>query len=199
MDTPKNYPSPVYEMWNVNWSAFLEGILPTLQKSQLEQWHQWKAPIRWWNIRLLLLLLWLTDVEWAIVHTSWLLRYYPNWRFFATSHPTPRHATPHHPTHPPQHPIPSTPSHYPISSVNYIKDTACNNMKFSHQWFRRLDNYISSKRAQYQSEVRICNWIFQNGFSWNTTKCWFLLGESKYLMYVVVFYMHNIVCLAKIY
>ena len=30
-DTHNNYPSPVYPMLNVNWSAFLEGILTTLQ------------------------------------------------------------------------------------------------------------------------------------------------------------------------
>ena len=38
-DTLNGYPCPVYPMLNVNWSASLKGILPTL-KSRLEQWHQ---------------------------------------------------------------------------------------------------------------------------------------------------------------
>ena len=34
-DTLNIYPSPVYQVLNVNWSAFLKGILPTLQS------HSW--------------------------------------------------------------------------------------------------------------------------------------------------------------
>ena len=36
LQTLNIYPSPVYQMLNVNWSAFLKGILSNLQR-QLEQ------------------------------------------------------------------------------------------------------------------------------------------------------------------
>ena len=46
-DTLNGYPSPVYPILSVNWSAFLEGILVTLQSHKfIEQWHQWRVPIR---------------------------------------------------------------------------------------------------------------------------------------------------------
>ena len=41
-DTLNIYPSPVYQVLNVNWSAFLKGIFPT-------QWDPWRALIGQWR------------------------------------------------------------------------------------------------------------------------------------------------------
>ena len=47
-DALNGYPSPVYPMLHVNWSAFLHA---NPSKSRLEQWHQWRTPIGWWGPR----------------------------------------------------------------------------------------------------------------------------------------------------
>ena len=47
-DTLNGYPSPVHPVLSVNWSTFLEGILPPL-KSLLEQWLQWRVSIGRWG------------------------------------------------------------------------------------------------------------------------------------------------------
>ena len=72
-DTLNIYPSPVYQVLNVNWSAFLKGILPTLQGHgwnndthgghQLGSGDQDLFPLAMWHI----------IVSLASVWASWLL------------------------------------------------------------------------------------------------------------------------------
>ena len=82
-------------MLNVNWSAFLGGILPTLQNIIGTM-----APMKGANyiggedLRLLLLPVWSTNVAWAIVNALAALEVsYPE--FFATFHPILHHSTHH--------------------------------------------------------------------------------------------------------
>ena len=101
-DTLNIYPSPVYHVLNVNWSAFSEGHFANPPKSWLKQWNQWRASIGQWDLGLLPLTLWPTGVSLATVWASWLLMECPK-RGFVTSHPT--HSTLSYPTTHPTHPL----------------------------------------------------------------------------------------------
>ena len=86
------YPSPVYQVLHVNWSAFLKYILPTLQK----QWHQWRAPIEQWGPGFFL-----TD---SVAHTVWascLLMGCPKRGFLPPPAPPFTPHLSHCPSHPP--------------------------------------------------------------------------------------------------
>ena len=67
------YPSPVYQVLNANWSAFVKGILLTLQG------HGWNNGTHGWcqlgsgDLGLLPLAMWPTIVSLATVWASWLL------------------------------------------------------------------------------------------------------------------------------
>ena len=67
MDTLNRYPFPVFQMLNVNWSDFLEGILPNLQSHDLKNDTNGEHQLGGGDIRLLPLPLWSTNVAWAIV------------------------------------------------------------------------------------------------------------------------------------
>ena len=96
-DTLNIYPSPIYQVSNVNWSAFLKGILPIFQRySQLEQWHSWRAAIGQWRPRFAP-----NDYvahQCVIGHCVGLIAAHgvSQMRVFVTSHPT--HPIPSHPT-----------------------------------------------------------------------------------------------------
>ena len=105
-DTLNGYPSPVYQMLNVNWSDFLEGILLTLQG---HDWNNGTNGGHWLgggDLGLFLLPLWPTNVVQTIVWASWLLLKCPKWGFLPLptppSHP---HPTLPHPTAHPTHPL----------------------------------------------------------------------------------------------
>ena len=48
-DTLNIYPSPLYQVSNANWSAFLKGISDP-PESRLEQWDPWRMPIGQWGL-----------------------------------------------------------------------------------------------------------------------------------------------------
>ena len=83
---------PSVSVLNVNWSAFLKGILLTFKvttEASLEgaNWVVETYICSEW--------LWPTGIAWATVRAPWLL-------IFATSHPISPHPTlPHHQSHPP--------------------------------------------------------------------------------------------------
>ena len=107
------------QMLNVNWSAFRKA-----PKSWLEQWHQWRALIRWKLLPLLTdrlcgLLMWYGPfIVWTSIGIR-LLQWYPNQGFL--SFPTPPPAL-HSST-------------YPHCKLSWHKKRM---EKFSQQWFRRL-------------------------------------------------------------
>ena len=68
-DTLNGYPSPVYSMLNVNWSAFLEGILPTPQSPNWNTGTNGGCQLGGGDLGLLPLPLWPTNTAWAIVWT----------------------------------------------------------------------------------------------------------------------------------
>ena len=117
-DTLNGYPSPVYSVLNVNWSAFLKGILPTLQS------HNWNngtiggCQLGGGDLKLLpLLTRCLSDL--VVWHGPLsVLQGCPNKGFF---HLPPHPALPHCPSHPP-----------PVSYTDIIKELQ-KYMKFSHQ------------------------------------------------------------------
>ena len=92
-------PSSVYQVLNVNLSAFLKGILPTLQSQEWNNGSNGECWLESGDLGLLpLALLWPTGVSLAIVWVPWLLKGCPKWGFLPPSiHPTP----PCSPSHPP--------------------------------------------------------------------------------------------------
>ena len=93
------YPSPLYQVLNVNWSAFLKGILSALQsESRLEQWHPWRVPIGQWGPG--------RSPTYYVAHycvighcVGTMAAYgVSQMVVFSTSYPIPPHST--HPTHP---------------------------------------------------------------------------------------------------
>ena len=101
-DTLNIYPSPVHKMLNDNWSAFVKGILLTLQS------HSWNSDTHGGHqlgsedLGLLPLTMGPTIVSLANVWTSWLLMGCPKWSFLPPLTP-PRPTSPHpaiHHAHP---------------------------------------------------------------------------------------------------
>ena len=88
-DTLNIYPSPVYQVLNVNWSTFLKDILLTLQSHDWNNGTNRGCQLGSGDLGLLPLTMGPTGVSLATVWASWLLMECPK-RFFATSHPTPR-------------------------------------------------------------------------------------------------------------
>ena len=94
---------------NVNQSAFLEGIFPTLQNHNWNNGTNEGYQFGGLDLRLLPLPLWPTNVTWATVWALWLLQGYPNQGLCCLLP---------HPTLPP---IPPTPS---VSYTDISKDKA---------------------------------------------------------------------------
>ena len=92
-----NYPSPAYQILNVNWSAFLWGILPTHQNHHWNNDTNGQHQLGSGHLRLLPLPLWPANVAWAIVWASWLLRGVLTEVFYNIS---PHLTLPHHPANP---------------------------------------------------------------------------------------------------
>ena len=116
--------SPVYQVLNVNWSAFVKGILPTLQShgwnNGTHGGHQFDSG----DLYLLPLAVWPTSVLLATVWASWLLVECPIGWFL----PPPTPPTPPHPT------LPHCPSHPPLLlSILKAERDSKNTIKFSHQ------------------------------------------------------------------
>ena len=91
-DALNGYPSPVYPMLHVNWSAFLKSILQTLQI------HDWKNGTNW------IMGTWVCS-HWCVIgHCVGVMAAHgvSQTGVFATSNPTPSHLTPSrlYPTHP---------------------------------------------------------------------------------------------------
>ena len=87
------YPSPVYQVLNVNWSAFVKGILLTLRSQAWNNGTHGGCQLGNEDLGLLPLTKGPTIVSLAIVWASWLLPPHP---------PTPHRPTsPHCPSHPP--------------------------------------------------------------------------------------------------
>ena len=101
------YPSPVYQVLNVSWSAFVKGILPTLQSHSWNNGTHGRHQLDSGDLYLLPLAVWPTGVLLATVWVSWLLMECPKGWFLppptpptpSPSHPTPPQSTAH-PTHP---------------------------------------------------------------------------------------------------
>ena len=105
---------------NVNWSAFLKGILPTLQSHGWNNGTNGGRQLGSGDLGLLPPTMWPTGVSLATLWTSWLLMGCPKQGFLPPpTHPTPLHSTPL--------PIPPTPS---FSNTDEGQE---NTMKFSHQ------------------------------------------------------------------
>ena len=120
-DTLNIYPSPLYQVSNANWSAFLKGILPTLQSHGWNNGTHGGRQLDSEDLYLLPLAVWPTGVLLATVWASWLLIRCP-WGWFlpppsppAPPHPTPPHLPPHPPLSIPPHPAP--PPIPPIPSI----------------------------------------------------------------------------------
>ena len=97
------YPSPVYQVLNVNWSAFVKGILPTLQSHGWNNGTHGGCQLDSGDLYLLPLAVWPTGVLLATVWASWLLMGCPKRWFLpppSPPRPTPPCPTPAHPTHP---------------------------------------------------------------------------------------------------
>ena len=72
-DTLNIYPSPLYQVSNANWSAFLKGILPTLQSHGWNNGTHGGRQLDSGDLYLLPLAVWPTGVLLATVWASWLL------------------------------------------------------------------------------------------------------------------------------
>ena len=72
-DTLNIYPSPVYQVLNVNWSAFLKCILPTLQSHGWNNGTHGGRQLDSGDLYLLPQTVWPTVVLLATVWPSWLL------------------------------------------------------------------------------------------------------------------------------
>ena len=99
-DTLNIYPSPVYQVLNVNWSTFLRGILLTLQTHGWNNGTNGGHQLGSGDLDLLPLAMWPTDVPLATVWASWLLMECPYGWFLPP--PSLSHTTlPCLPSHPP--------------------------------------------------------------------------------------------------
>ena len=67
------YPSPVYQVLNFNWSAFLKGILPALQSHSWNDGTHGGCQLDSGDLYFLSLAVWPTGVLLATVWASWLL------------------------------------------------------------------------------------------------------------------------------
>ena len=76
-DTLNIYPSPVYQVLNVNWSAFLKDILLTLQSHGWNNETHGGCQLDSGDLYLLPLAVWPTNVLSATVWASWLLMWCP--------------------------------------------------------------------------------------------------------------------------
>ena len=72
-DALNGYPSPLYSVLNVNWSAFLESILPTLQSYDWNNGTNGGHQLGSGDLDLLPMTLWPTSGALATVWASWLL------------------------------------------------------------------------------------------------------------------------------
>ena len=103
MDALNIYPFPVYQVLNVNWSALLNGILPTLQSHGWYNGTHGGCQLGSGDLGLLPLAMWSTGVLLATVWVSWLLMGCSKQGFcHLPLHPVPPHHSPP--------PIPPTPS-----------------------------------------------------------------------------------------
>ena len=93
-DTLSIYPSPVYQVLNVNWSTFLKAILLTLQSHGWNNGTHGGHQLGSGDLDLLPMVMWHTGVSLATVWVSWLLMGCPKGWFLPP--PTP----PRHPSHP---------------------------------------------------------------------------------------------------
>ena len=107
------YPSPVYQVLNFNWSAFLKGILPTLQAYG---WNNGTHGERQLGSGAWACSHWLCVAHYCVIGycvEQGLLMECPKWWFLppptppTPPHPTSTHSIPPHPTPPP---IPPTAS-----------------------------------------------------------------------------------------
>ena len=101
-DTHNIYPSPVYEVLNVNWFAFLKGILLTLQSHSRNNGTHGGHKLGSGELDLLPLTMWRTGVSLATVWVLWLLMGCSKQGFL--SPPTPPCPTSQHPATHPIHP-----------------------------------------------------------------------------------------------
>ena len=88
-DTLNIYPSPVYQVLNVNWSTFLRGILPTLQSHGWYNGTHGGHQLGSGDLDLLPLTLWPTGVSLATVWASWEVCHLPPHPPHCQSHPPP--------------------------------------------------------------------------------------------------------------
>ena len=104
-DTLNIYPSPVYQMLNVNWSTFIKGILPALQSHIWNNDTHGGCQLGSGDLGLLPLTMWPTIVSLATVWVSWLLmECLKRWLLHLSLYPF--CPIPPHPTHCPSHPPP---------------------------------------------------------------------------------------------
>ena len=97
------YPSAMYQVCNVNWSAFLNSILATLQSHSWNNGTHGGCKLGSGDLGLLPLTMWPTGVSLATAWVPWLFMVCAKWGFFATSDPT--HFTPSLPATHPIHPL----------------------------------------------------------------------------------------------
>ena len=102
-DTLNIYPSPVLKVLNINWSAFLKGILLTLQSNSWNNDTHGGRQLGSGDLGLLPLTMGLTIVSLANVWTSWLLMGCP--KQWILPPPTPPCPTPPHSATHPTHPL----------------------------------------------------------------------------------------------
>ena len=93
-DTLIIYPSPVYQVLNVNKSAFLKIILPTLQSHGWNTGTNVGCQLGSGDLDLCPLTLWPTDVSLATMWASWLLMGCPKQGFLPPPTPPPIPSTP---------------------------------------------------------------------------------------------------------
>ena len=92
------YPSPVYQVLNVNWSAFVKDILPTLQTHGWNNGTHVGHQLGSGDLGLLPLTMWHTIVSLSTVWVPWLLIRCPKQSLLPPSTPpTPPRPTPSHP------------------------------------------------------------------------------------------------------
>ena len=108
------YPSPVYQVLNVNWSTFLKDILPTLQSHSWNNSTHGGCQLGNGDLDLLPLFMWPIGVSLTTVWVSWLLMGVPNESFC------------HLPSHPVPPPIPPTPSIINTDSRKGRQEIPCN-------------------------------------------------------------------------
>ena len=109
-DTLNIYPSPLYQVSNANWSAFLKGILPTLQSHGWNNGTHGGRQLDSGDLYLLPLAVWPTGVFWPLCGhhgCSWSV---PRGGFC--------HLPPHPPT--PPRPTPPRPTSHPTNPLYHL-------------------------------------------------------------------------------